>query len=77
MLMLSMGITLSVDDFKRVLAKPTIMLLGFAACYLLMPALALGLSSALGLPAALTAGMVLGKRDATALCYAPHSPQPP
>ena len=72
--MLSMGITLSVDDFKRVLAKPTIMLLGFAACYLLMPALALGLSSALGLPAALTAGMVLGKRHATALCYAPHSP---
>lgn len=37
LLMLSMGITLSLDDFRRVLARPTIMLLGFAACYILMP----------------------------------------
>jgi len=58
-LMLSMGITLTVDDFKRVLARPGVMLLGFAACYILMPALALGLAKLLGLPAALTAGMVL------------------
>ena len=50
LLMLSMGITLTLDDFKRVLAKPVIMLLGFAACYLLMPAMALGLSNVLGLP---------------------------
>ncbi len=50
LLMLSMGITLTVDDFKRVLARPTIMLLGFLACYGLMPAVALGLSRALGLP---------------------------
>ena len=42
MLMLSMGITLTVDDFKRVLAKPAIMVLGFLGCYGLMPALALG-----------------------------------
>merc|ERR1719460_1790163 len=57
--MLSMGITLTVDDFKRVLARPGVMVLGFIACYVLMPGLALGLSSALGLPAAMTAGMVL------------------
>ena len=35
------------------------MLLGFLACYALMPALALSLSSIFGLPAAMTAGMVL------------------
>jgi len=59
LLMLSMGITLSVDDFRRVLQRPAVMILGFAACYILMPAMALGLSQLLGLPAALTAGMVL------------------
>ena len=50
LLMLSMGITLTVDDFKRVIARPTIMALGFMACYGLMPAMALGLSRILGLP---------------------------
>ena len=59
MLMLSMGITLTVDDFKRVLTKPGIMVLGFVGCYGLMPLLALGLSQAFGLSAPLTAGMVL------------------
>ena len=59
MLMLSMGITLTIDDFKRVLQRPTLMLLGFVACYALMPALALSVSSIFGLPATMTAGMVL------------------
>ena len=59
LLMLSMGITLTVDDFKRVLTKPGIMVLGFVGCYGLMPLLALGLSQAFGLSAPLTAGMVL------------------
>jgi len=59
LLMLSMGITLTLDDFKRVLARPGVMIIGFAACYVLMPAMALGLSKLLGLNAAMTAGMVL------------------
>merc|ERR1719310_174196 len=59
LLMLSMGITLTVDDFKRVLQRPKVMILGFLGCYALMPAMALGLSKALGLSAALTAGMIL------------------
>ena len=59
LLMLSMGITLTVDDFKRVLTKPKIMAVGFAGCYVFMPLLALGLSKALSLSPALTAGMVL------------------
>lgn len=59
MLMLSMGITLTVDDFKRVLEKPGVVILGFFACYGLMPALALTLSRMIGLSPAITAGMVL------------------
>ncbi len=59
MLMLSMGITLTVDDFKRVLKRPTVVALGFLCCYGLMPAMAIGLSKALGLSSAMTAGMVL------------------
>ena len=57
--MLSMGITLTVDDFKRVLQRPGVMVLGFLGCYGLMPAMALLLSRALGLSPALTAGMIL------------------
>lgn len=58
-LMLSMGITLTIDDFKRVLEKPAIMFFGFVGCYGLMPAMALGLAKVFGLSPALTAGMVL------------------
>lgn len=59
MLMLSMGITLTLDDFKRVLKRPGVVGLGFLMCYGLMPAMALGLSRILGLNSAMTAGMVL------------------
>ncbi|KAL1499356.1 hypothetical protein AB1Y20_011563 [Prymnesium parvum] len=59
LLMLSMGITLTVDDFKRVLLRPGVMVLGFVGCYGLMPAMALGLSKLLALSPALTAGMIL------------------
>ncbi|KAJ1637987.1 hypothetical protein T492DRAFT_859008 [Pavlovales sp. CCMP2436] len=33
MLMLSMGITLTIDDFKRVLSQPKPVGLGFILCY--------------------------------------------
>ena len=59
MLMLSMGITLTLDDFKRVLEKPGVVFLGFIACYGVMPAMALGLSRLMGLSPSITAGMVL------------------
>lgn len=58
-LMLSMGITLSVEDFKRVLKRFGAVGLGFGACYLAMPALALALAMAFRLPPELTAGLVL------------------
>lgn len=59
MLMLSMGITLTIDDFKRVLTRPGVMVVGFLGCYAFMPVLALGLAKAFALSPALTAGMVL------------------
>ena len=58
-LMLSMGITLSLRDFQRVLERPGAVAIGFIGCYALMPALALALSRLLALPKALAAGMVL------------------
>jgi len=58
-LMLSMGITLSLDDFKRVMQRPGVVGLGFLMCYGLMPAMAFGISKLIGLSPAMTAGMVL------------------
>lgn len=58
-LMLSMGITLTVDDFKAVAAQPTSTLMQFGLCYGMMPLLALGLGKAFQLSDPLVAGMVL------------------
>ena len=59
LLMFSMGITLTIDDFKRVFAKPGVIGLGFFACYALMPALAFVIGNALGLSGPLLAGLIL------------------
>ena len=59
LLMFSMGITLTIDDFKRVFAKPRVIGLGFFACYALMPALAFVIGNALGLSGPLLAGLIL------------------
>jgi len=58
-LMLSMGITLSPDQFVRILARPNAVLVGFAGCYLMMPMLAFALGKAFALSPELVAGMVL------------------
>mmetsp|Transcript_17964 Transcript_17964/g.29170 ORF Transcript_17964/g.29170 Transcript_17964/m.29170 type:complete len:395 (-) Transcript_17964:249-1433(-) len=58
-LMLSMGITLTPDDFVAVASEPSSVLMQFALCYGMMPALAFGLGRAFGLDAGLLAGMVL------------------
>lgn len=58
-LMFSMGITMTVDDFKRVLTKPGLVLVNFAACYVMMPLLGLALGKAFMLSPGLVAGMVL------------------
>mmetsp|Transcript_36453 Transcript_36453/g.43920 ORF Transcript_36453/g.43920 Transcript_36453/m.43920 type:complete len:398 (+) Transcript_36453:390-1583(+) len=58
-LMLSMGITLTPDDFTKVLEKPGSVAMQFSLCYAMMPFLALGLGKAFGLDNAMLAGMVL------------------
>jgi BASS family bile acid:Na+ symporter len=58
-LMLSMGITLTADDFKRVVKEPTAVVVGFLLCYILCPLLGLGLGRAFALPTDLVAGLVL------------------
>jgi len=58
-LMLSMGITLSPDDFVKVAARPNSVLMQFTLCYAMMPVLALVLGRACGLDPSLLAGMVL------------------
>lgn len=57
--MLSMGITLSIEDFRRVLRSFGAVTIGFMGCYILMPSLALALAKAFNLPADLAAGTIL------------------
>lgn len=59
MLMLSMGITLSIEDFRRVLRRFGAVALGFLGCYVAMPLLALALARLFSLPADLAAGVIL------------------
>lgn len=58
-IMLGMGITLTVDDFRSVLDKPAAVATGFFAQYLLMPFWGWAIAMALGLPPAFAAGLIL------------------
>ena len=58
-LMLSMGITLTPNDFTRVGKQPGAVIVGFALCYILCPALGFALGKAFNLPVDLVAGLVL------------------
>ena len=58
-LMLSMGITLTPDDFTRVGKQPGAVIVGFVLCYVLCPARGFGLGKAFNLPVDLVAGLVL------------------
>jgi bile acid:Na+ symporter, BASS family len=58
-LMLSMGITLTPDDFVQVAKTPIPTIMQFIMCYAMMPALAYGLGMAFGLSQPLIAGLVL------------------
>lgn len=57
--MFGMGLATKLDDFKIVLSRPKDILLGCAAQFTIMPALAWGLSRLFGLDDALTVGVVL------------------
>jgi len=58
-LMLSMGLTLTIQDFKDCLARPLPVLVGFFAQYLVKPMLGFFLAKALGLSPALATGLIL------------------
>lgn len=58
-LMLSMGITLTPQDFADVAKNPVSTFMQFTLCYGMMPLLALVLGNAFGLDKAIIAGMVL------------------
>ncbi|MDO5057029.1 MAG: bile acid:sodium symporter family protein [Lautropia sp.] len=57
--MLGMGLTLKVSDFREVLRYPKAVFIGVTTQFLLMPALAFALSRAFALPPELATGVVL------------------
>ncbi len=58
-LMLSMGITLKLEDFKRVSLQPAAVLLGFLLCYGLCPLIGFSLGKFFKLPLEFLAGLTL------------------
>jgi len=58
-IMLGMGITLSVDDFKRVLKMPRAIAAGFIAQYLIMPFLGWSIAHLLKLETQFAVGLIL------------------
>ena len=58
-IMFGMGITLTMDDFRRVLVKPRAVFIGAAAQFLFMPFLGFALATAFGMEPLLAAGFVL------------------
>lgn len=58
-IMFAMGVTLTFDDFKRVLTRPAPVIAGVVLHYIVMPLAAWIIARVLHMPADLTAGMVL------------------
>lgn len=59
LIMLGMGLTMSLDDFKMVFTRPKDVFYGVALRYMIMPLIGFGVAKLLGLPPALAAGVVL------------------
>ena len=59
LIMLGMGITLDVSDFRAVLATPGPIAFGFAAQYTIMPLLGWGIARLLALDAPFAVGLIL------------------
>ena len=58
-IMFGMGLTMKAGDFAVVFARPRDVIIGCAAQFLIMPALAFGLGKAFGLSGGLLAGVIL------------------
>lgn len=59
LIMLGMGLTLEVDDFRRVLRRPLPIGLGVVLQFGVMPATGYAVAAAMGLPAEFAAGLIL------------------
>jgi BASS family bile acid:Na+ symporter len=59
LIMFGMGLTLTPPDFAVIAKRPVPVAIGVVAQYLVMPLLGLAIAVALGLPAALAAGVIL------------------
>lgn len=59
LIMLGMGLTMTLDDFKLVLTRPKDVLCGVLFRYCLMPLIAFGVGKLMGLPPSLAAGLIL------------------
>lgn len=59
LIMLTMGLTLTTDDFKALGKRPLDLAIGSAAQFLIMPLVALGLVKGLGLPKEIAVGLIL------------------
>ncbi|MDU2063327.1 MAG: bile acid:sodium symporter family protein [Sporomusaceae bacterium] len=57
--MLSMGLTVSINDFKLVFSRPKDVFWGIVLRYMIMPFIAFGLTKILDLPPVLAAGLIL------------------
>lgn len=57
--MLFMGLTMKLDDFKLVFKQPKNVIAGIILRYLIMPFVGFGVAKLLGLPPALAAGLIL------------------
>jgi len=57
--MLSMGLTVSINDFKLVFSRPKDVFWGIVLRYMIMPFIALLLTKVLNLPPAIAAGLIL------------------
>lgn len=74
LVMLGMGLTLTWENFKAVLNRPRVILLGVAMQFVLMPLYAWAVSLGLGLPMSALIGMVLvgcspGGTASNVICY--------
>ena len=59
LLMLSMGLSLSIEDFKKCAATPVPILLGFLCQYSILPLLAVGISHLMNLQASFATGLII------------------
>ena len=57
--MFGMGLTIKMDDFKRVFSRPKEIVIGFVAQYTIMPVVAWGLCQLMHLPTDLALGVIL------------------